>query len=996
MCGIAAIFAYHPDAPGIDRGELTAIRDHMAARGPDGSGEWFSPDGRVALGHRRLSIIDLSAAGAQPMAGADGRHVIVFNGEIYNHRELRRELEALGRVFRSQCDTEVLLEGYAVWGADVVRRLRGMFAFAIWDSLKQELFAARDPFGIKPLYIADDGKTLRVASQVKALLAGGQIDRTPEPAGHVGFFIWGNVPAPFTLYRGIRNLTAGTTLLAKRGATPEFKTDSGIKEFFSPQTRPSTATSLAEALQDSVAHHLIADVPVGVFLSAGLDSTTLAALATQAGGRLKTVTLGFREFRGTPSDETVRAEEIARRYNTDHQTVWVSADDFSQERERLFNAMDQPSMDGVNTYFVSLAARRAGLKVALSGLGGDELFGGYPSFRDVPQLVRRAQPLAWVPGLGRLMRQAAGPALGAFTSPKYASLLEYGGSFGAAYLLRRALNLPWELESFFDREFLKEGLDRLDTVNGLNASIAGLTTEHERVSVLELSFYMRQQLLRDADWAGMAHSLEIRVPLVDVQLTQTVVALRRAGATCAKRDMALSPRVPLPKDLLDRPKTGFTVPVREWLRTENRKSEIGNRKSSERGLRSWAREVHARFVPESERASMLKQPTKSKRVSTTRAKPKRKQRILVFRIGQLGDTVVALPALWVVRKEFPAAEITLLCDRQVNKNYVFAADLFNGSTLIDAFESYPFFTSGGQRLLRPLTMAPAMLRLRAKKFDVLVYLAPSARTQKQIDRDRQFFAALGIHRFIGMCEIGGGAPRLSGGLAKEMAHEADLLLARLASSGIPIPPPQDGCMDLEIGAREREVVANWLAQLPTDGGRRWLGVGPGSKMPAKHWPSERYAEVVRHLIEEHDVWPVVFGGPEDRAGAEQLLAQWGRGHNAAGSLGVRAAAAALGRCVLYVGNDTGTMHLAAAMGVKCVGIFSSRDVPGRWNPYGQGHAVLRSQIECEGCGLTECIERRTECLKRITVPMVLAACSSVLKERASKPISDLRPAAANR
>ncbi len=601
MCGIAAIFAYHPDAPGIDRGELTAIRDHMAARGPDGSGEWFSPDHRVALGHRRLSIIDLSAAGAQPMSGADGRYVIVFNGEIYNHRELRRELEALGRVFQSQCDTEVILEGYAVWGAEVVGRLRGMFAFAIWDTLKHELFAARDPFGIKPLYLADDGKTLRLASQVKALLAGGKIDRTPEPAGHVGFFIWGNVPAPFTLYRGIRNLTAGTTLRVNCGSNPEYKTGSGIKEFFSPQAS-SSATSLADALQDSVAHHLIADVPVGVFLSAGLDSSTLAALATQAGGRLKTVTLGFREFRGTPSDETVRAEEIARRYGTDHQTVWVTAGDFALERERLFNAMDQPSMDGVNTYFVSLAARRAGLKVALSGLGGDELFGGYPSFHDVPQLVHRARPFAAIPGLGRFIRKAAGPALGAFTSPKYASLLEYGGSFGAAYLLRRALNLPWELEGFFDREFLDQGLDRLDTVNRLNDSITGITSDRDRVSVLEMSWYMRQQLLRDADWAGMAHSLEIRVPLVDVELTRAVSALRQAGQACTKRDMALAPRVPLPKDVLERPKTGFTVPVREWLLRENRETESGNNHSAARGLRSWAREVYARFVPERERA----------------------------------------------------------------------------------------------------------------------------------------------------------------------------------------------------------------------------------------------------------------------------------------------------------------------------------------------------------------------------------------------------------
>jgi len=211
MCGINGIFAYHYAANAIDRAELVRTRDHMAARGPDGMGEWIAEDGRVAFGHRRLAIIDLSDAGAQPMVSADGKLIVTFNGEIYNYRELRAGLEASGHVFRSQSDTEVLLHLYAQKGEAMVHDLRGMFAFAVWDAERRRLFLARDPYGIKPLYYADDGWTFRFASQVKALRAGGKIDRDLEPAGQVGFYLFGSVPEPFTTYREIRSLPAGTT-----------------------------------------------------------------------------------------------------------------------------------------------------------------------------------------------------------------------------------------------------------------------------------------------------------------------------------------------------------------------------------------------------------------------------------------------------------------------------------------------------------------------------------------------------------------------------------------------------------------------------------------------------------------------------------------------------------------------------------------------------------------------------------------------------------------
>ncbi len=424
MCGIAGIFAYRDTAPPVDREELLRIREAMRVRGPDGAGLWVSDDGRVGLAHRRLAIIDLSADGAQPMATPDGRLCITFNGEIYNYRELRRELEAKGYRFRSQSDTEVLLHLYADRGPEMVHALRGMYAFGIWDAREQSLFLARDPFGIKPLYYADDGQTLRFASQVKALLKGGAVDTAPEPAGSVGFLILGAVPEPFTLYRGVRALPAGAHLTVRRDGEPALGTHFSIRdELARAQECPPPARArhevLAEALRDTVRHHLVSDVPVGVFLSSGLDSALVTALASEETvGPLQAITLGFDEYRGTANDEVPLAQTVAARYGARHEASFVSREDFESELENILANMDQPSIDGVNTYFVSRAAARSGLKVALSGLGGDELFGGYPSFRHVPRLAEWLRFVRLLPMLGRAARFLSAPLLRSVTSPK--------------------------------------------------------------------------------------------------------------------------------------------------------------------------------------------------------------------------------------------------------------------------------------------------------------------------------------------------------------------------------------------------------------------------------------------------------------------------------------------------------------------------------------------------------------------------------------------------
>ena len=585
MCGIAGIFAYARDARPVRRGELVAIRDAMAARGPDGTGEWFSDDGRVGFGHRRLSIIDLRAIADQPMRLAGTELRIVFNGEIYNYRTLKAELEADGAVFATNSDTEVLLHLYARHGRKMLSRLRGMYALAIHDPVKGGMFLARDPFGIKPLYLADDGKSLRFASQVKALLAADAPDTTPDPAGHAGFFVWGHVPDPHTLYRGIRALPAGTSIWvdAEGVSTPAPFFD--LVEALRGAGEPG---DLRDAVVDTLRHHMIADVKVGVFLSAGIDSTVLAGIAAETdAGQLDTVTLGFDAYRGTENDETVLAEAFAAARGTHHRTLWIGREAFAAERANLFAAMDQPSVDGINTYFVSQAAKRAGLKVALSGLGGDEIFAGYPGFAQIPALVARAAPFGFLGGAFRALTQHW---IGAVTSPKYAGLIEYGRDYPGAYLLRRALHMPWEIEGLIGAKLAREGLDALDLPRRLDTGLDRLAAGRLKVSALEIANYMRDRLLRDSDWAGMAHSIEIRVPFVDpVFLARVAPALSRENAP-GKRALGATPKPPLPPTILDRPKTGFVVPVREWLMGGST-PEAGLR-----GLRGWARQVHREFA----------------------------------------------------------------------------------------------------------------------------------------------------------------------------------------------------------------------------------------------------------------------------------------------------------------------------------------------------------------------------------------------------------------
>src|SRR6516164_1262328 len=579
MCGIAGIYAYHYAANVVDRGELWRIRDHMVARGPDGVGEWYSPNERVGFGHRRLSIIDLSERGAQPMRSADGKLVVTFNGEIYNYRQLRTLLEARGHKFTTQTDTEVLLQLYAEKGEAMVNDLRGMFAFGLWDAEKNALLLARDPYGIKPLYYADDGWTLRFASQVKALLAGGKVSRSQEPAGWAGFCLFGSVPEPFTTYQEIRALPAGSTLWVDRIGTRQVKQYFSIADAYcraelasSPTNDEDLRLALREALLDSVQHHLVADVPVGAFLSGGIDSGALVGLMRDAGQQdIQTVTLAFEEFSGRNEDEAIIAKEVSAQYGTRHTTRVVTEQEFRNDLPRILEAMDQPTIDGLNTWFVSKAARELGLKVAISGLGGDELFGGYSSFRDVPLWVRTLAIPERIPGLGELTQRVLTSAFPQSVNPKAAGLLKYGGNYAGAYFLRRGIFMPWELQAVIGPEIARLGLRRLNPIRHIETQLKPKPrTSFGRIAVLESSLYMRNQLLRDTDWASMAHSLEVRVPLVDSKLVSQLGSITVKNRSGSKHLLANTPRVPLPRNVIERPKTGFGTPIQTWLQRDTR------------------------------------------------------------------------------------------------------------------------------------------------------------------------------------------------------------------------------------------------------------------------------------------------------------------------------------------------------------------------------------------------------------------------------------------
>ena len=593
MCGICG-FAYASTSAEAER----HVRDMTAAmvhRGPDEDG-FLTNDPRaagIALGMRRLSIIDL-LGGHQPVWNEKQNVAVVFNGELYNYRELRQRLQLSGHTFSTNSDTEILVHGWEEWGEDVLAELRGMFAFALLDLRKHfatvpVLFLARDPLGIKPLYYAQTPQGFAFASELRAVLASRALRRKLSDDALTSYLLFGSVSEPVTLVEGVFSLPPGNALLLHlpdRRRSPRVRPwwdptrSSAKRDPHRPRDFAAASARLRTRLEDAVSAHLIADVPVGLFLSSGLDSSAIAVLAGRAQQGIQSFTLTFPD---TPYDEGPLAKVVAQRAGTHHTEVPLQGRDMLARVDEAIGALDQPTMDGINTYFVSWAAREVGLKVALSGLGSDELFGGYRTFADTPKLARLELVSRFVPGAFRRM-----------SAPLVNSLLVRRGSMDAArkagdawlmpdvlphpYFFTRLLFSPSELSRLTEPRYRKSNvasdgmtleptwlawLERTADQAGAREPIAG-------VSWLEMRTYMTSTLLRDTDCMSMARSLEVRVPFLDTPLVEFVDALPdeariRPGVSKGLLRAALAGM--MPPEILDQKKRTFTLPWEDWLRT---------------------------------------------------------------------------------------------------------------------------------------------------------------------------------------------------------------------------------------------------------------------------------------------------------------------------------------------------------------------------------------------------------------------------------------------
>jgi len=544
----------------------------VAHRGPDDKGVELLPmagnaEFCVGLGSRRLSIQDLSPAGHMPMKDPATGNWIVFNGEIYNFQILREELEKLGHRFCSHGDTEVLLGAYAQWSEGCLHRLAGMFAFALWDARKERLFLARDRLGVKPLYYYASPDLFLFGSEIRALLATGLIPRHIDMAGLASYLAFGAVQDPSTIIENVYSLQPGHSLIWEKNHF-EIRTYWSLAEVASHAPKTDDPNEAAEAVRElirqAVSQRLISDVPIGVFLSGGLDSSSLVALASEASSEpIETfsVVFGENEF-----CEATYSEQVARQFGCHHHQIELTEAQLVEQIPAALGSLDQPSVDGVNTYVIARAAKEAGVTVALSGLGGDEIFAGYSSFLSVPRMISFRCYAGWLTPLGRSL----GTLLGGSETNKLSKLLAvasngyYGGH---PHFLSRALFLPGAVRTLLGGKGENGNLPAPRNDVGLVDGVRSLDPVNQ-VSVLEGSTYMANMLLRDTDCMSMAVSLEVRCPLLDHRLWEYVLPLAGSLKLDSKLPkplllQALGNR--LPSEIYMRRKMGFTLPFQRWL-----------------------------------------------------------------------------------------------------------------------------------------------------------------------------------------------------------------------------------------------------------------------------------------------------------------------------------------------------------------------------------------------------------------------------------------------
>ncbi|MBX7209098.1 MAG: asparagine synthase (glutamine-hydrolyzing) [Verrucomicrobiaceae bacterium] len=561
MCGIAGIL----HAGGSDKDSLRRPLDDLVLalrhRGPDDNGIWINAGGTAGLAHVRLAILDLTPAGHQPMHTADGELHIIFNGEIYNFRELRAGLEKEGVVFKTNSDTEVLLQMYRARGVSMLSELRGMFAFAIWDEKRRNCLLARDPMGIKPLYYALNGQRMVFASELRALQTAGLVGRDLDAGALIRYFQMGSVPEPQTLLADVHSLEAGHYLMWENGRVA--KRCYWRVAFPEKQTQPMdpvrATDEVRSALLDSLRAHFVSDVPVGVFLSGGIDSTALVALARVEGHEnLATFSIGVND---PEMDEAAIAEKTAGFFGTQHRTMHLDAALGRQIFARFLESMDQPSIDGLNTHTVSSFASEHGMKVVLSGLGGDELFAGYRSFDSVPRLHAFNRAVHCLPGAATL----AGWAME--RCPLSARVRRVGSLLRSEVTMKSAFRCFRSIFSLRSAQLLAARYLDCHPRNLPELYYSQVQAKEARnaVSECEITLYMRNQLLKDSDVMSMARGLELRVPFVDRVLFERIAAVPAVLRLRQGKQMLLDAVPEIPEWVRNQRKRGFMFPFEKWL-----------------------------------------------------------------------------------------------------------------------------------------------------------------------------------------------------------------------------------------------------------------------------------------------------------------------------------------------------------------------------------------------------------------------------------------------
>lgn len=593
MCGFIAAFSIL----GLQFSEraLKVGLSQMVRRGPDGEGIWT--DESVFLGHRRLAVLDLDVRSSQPFHSGCGRYITVFNGEIYNFSALRLSLAARGVPLRTTSDTEVLVELFKVDGEAMLPKLQGMFAFVIWDRQTRRAFAARDPYGIKPLYVATLPDGILLASQVKALMATGMVSRSPDLKAQAAFWMLGSVAEPHTWYADVRAVPAGGCVWITDGNKTESRQwldigDAWRKAALERNTDVEKAPAIVRtALQDSVRRHLVSDVPVGVFLSGGIDSSAIAALMEECGaGHVQGVTLTYDEFAGLPEDEAPMAAKVAAHYGLKHHIRRITREEFLADIPRILQAMDQPSIDGINVWYASKAVSELGIKVVMSGIGGDELFLGYETFNILPRLQRRWSTVASIPGALALGRAVGVMQAYRTGNNRWRHAAQWARTMPGAWWLQRSISTAEELPILMGSEQARQALDLFEAEAWVTDMTGRLPEQPSMaLSQIESMCYLRNQLLRDSDWASMDHSVELRTPLVDAhlldQLTQCLGTFEKFPA---KTLLSRAPMFPLPAEVTQRKKTGFCIPVRQWMRGIHTEATPSPKLS---GWAGWMRQI---------------------------------------------------------------------------------------------------------------------------------------------------------------------------------------------------------------------------------------------------------------------------------------------------------------------------------------------------------------------------------------------------------------------